>query len=183
MRIDLTTGLLQQAKFIVSPNYNNRSNSDDINLLVIHGISLPAGEFGGDAVIQLFTNTLDTTDSQFADLQDLQVSAHLWIRRSGEVIQFVPFQYRAWHAGISSFQGRENCNDFSIGIELEGTDTLPYAEIQYQQLIAIIKTLRKVYPAITTDRIVGHADIAPGRKTDPGSAFDWHIVKEGLELA
>lgn len=175
--INQKTGLLDGATFIASPNCNQRPPETEINLLVIHGISLPAGKFGGDEVQALFTNTLDiAADPAFTPLADLHVSAHLFIRRDGTVIQFVPLHLRAWHAGVSHFEGRDNCNDFSIGVELEGTDEIPYTVVQYQQLVIIIRALQKSYPRITPERIVGHSDIAPGRKTDPGPAFDWHYL-------
>jgi AmpD protein len=168
--IDAQNGLLIPARFIASPNANTRPENSKINMLVIHGISLPEGKFGGEDVIHLFLNQLEY-------MKDLKVSSHLFIRRSGEIIQFVPFHLRAWHAGVSFFDGEKNCNDFSIGIELEGTDTLPYEEVQYQLLKDIIILLKKTYPDITDKRIVGHSDIAPGRKTDPGFAFEWSRIQ------
>jgi len=168
MQINSVTGLIEDIVFIASPNFNERPPNIKIDLLVIHGISLPAGSFGGDEVRKLFLNQHET--------MMLRVSAHLFVRRDGSLIQFVPFNRCAWHAGVSKWQGRENCNDFSIGIELEGTDTLPYEDIQYQRLNSIIVALNQHYPAITKDRIVGHSDIAPGRKTDPGPAFCWEKI-------
>ena len=147
-------------------------------LLVIHGISLPEGRFGGPYIEDLFLNRLDmAADPSFAELEGLRVSAHALIRRDGEVVQFVPFTLRAWHAGVSSFRGRQACNDFSVGIEMEGADSVPYEDAQYESLNALIAALRTVYPAVTPDAIVGHADIAPGRKTDPGPAFDWNGIR------
>lgn len=158
-----------------SPNYNARPDPNDLSLLVIHNISLPPGRFGGQQVEQLFCNCLDWNEHPFfATIQGLEVSSHLFIRRNGEIIQFVPFHERAWHAGRSEFQGRSGCNDFSIGIELEGTDDTPYEPVQYEHLARVTCTLMRAYPAITLDRIVGHSDIAPGRKTDPGPTFDWN---------
>jgi len=173
--IDKDTGLLTGAdKFILSPNHNERPENTEIDLLVIHGISLPPAEFGGPYIEALFTNTLDPRcHPYFQQIADLRVSAHVLIRRRGEIIQFVPLNKRAWHAGVSEFQGRNNCNDFSIGIELEGTDTQAYEEIQYQQLARLARVICQTYPAITCDHIVGHSEIAPGRKTDPGQAFNW----------
>jgi AmpD protein len=143
-------------------------------LLVIHNISLPAGQFGGQCIEQLFTNCLDySTHPDFSDLQGLHVSAHLLIDRHGTVTQFVPLCRRAWHAGESEYGGQAGCNDFSIGIELEGTDDCPYTEQQYQALAKMTEHIRDLHPAISTDRIVGHSDISPGRKSDPGKAFDW----------
>ena len=143
-------------------------------MLVIHNISLPPGCYEGDCVERFFTNCLDWDEHPYFDeIRGVEVSAHLLIRRSGELVQFVDFDQRAWHAGQSSFQGRENCNDFSIGIELEGTDEEPYTEAQYSALSEIAAALIRHYPLLETDRIVGHSEIAPGRKTDPGPAFDW----------
>jgi AmpD protein len=174
MHINKTTGLIDGVNFISSPNYNRRPEECEIDLLVIHGISLPPGQFGGEEVVALFTNTLNyTTHPYFETLKDIKVSSHLFIRRHGAIIQFVPFHLRAWHAGASHFQGRENCNDFAIGVELEGTDEIPYTDEQYQQLVKVVHALQNAYPAITAQRIVGHSDIAPGRKTDPGPSFDW----------
>lgn len=157
-----------------SPHCDDRPDANDISLLVIHNISLPAGVFGRDDVVHLFMGTLDCeAHSSYSSLVGMTVAAHLFIRRNGDVIQFVPFHRRAWHAGESCFEGRENCNDFSIGIELEGTDTWVYTYDQYKSLAAITKTLMHEYPAITTQRIVGHNTISPSRKTDPGQSFDW----------
>lgn len=167
-------GWLNGCQQVASPNCDERPDSEDINLLVIHGISLPPGEFGGPWIEKLFTNCLPTDEhAYFEQIHELRVSAHCLIRRDGCLIQFVPFEKRAWHAGQSCFDGRERCNDFSIGIELEGTDELAYSDAQYQTLNALIAIIQQRYPAISRQRIVGHSDIAPGRKTDPGSAFDW----------
>ncbi len=158
----------------LSPNCDARPETSDIDLLVIHGISLPSGVFGGTHVTQLFCNTLDTTaHPDFASLSEVRVSAHMFVDRMGSVTQFVPLQARAWHAGESTFQGRENCNDFSIGIELEGADTIPYTVIQYRVLAGITDCLMERWPAICRSRVVGHRDVAPGRKTDPGESFSW----------
>jgi len=149
-----------------------------IDLLVLHNISLPPGEFGGPWIDQLFLNRLDpAAHPYFAEIAHLRVSAHLLIRRDGSLTQYVPFHRRAWHAGVSSFQGREGCNDFSIGIELEGSDHQPFAPAQYEVLAPVVAALRSAYPAITPDRIVGHSDIAPGRKSDPGPCFDWQRLR------
>lgn len=165
---------LQDARKNPSPNQNERPDSTDVDLLVIHNISLPPGQFGGDSIERFFTNTLDHTRHPFfKEIEGLEVSAHLLIRRDGEILQFVPLNQRAWHAGRSNFQGRENCNDFSIGIELEGTDIYPYTGQQYTALAKITRQIQQHYPKISRDRITGHSDIAPGRKTDPGPAFDW----------
>lgn len=156
---------------IVSPNHDARPPGTAINMLVIHNISLPPGEFGGDAILRLFTNTLDTgAHPYFAQLKGLKVSAHFLIRRNGGIIQFVPCNKRAWHAGVSSWQGIPSCNDFSVGIELEGDDSTPFNEEQYVALARLTRRLKRTFPV---RHIVGHSDIAPGRKTDPGPCFDW----------
>jgi AmpD protein len=174
LAIDKATGLLMDTLYIPSPNVDDRPADAQIDLVVVHGISLPPGEYGGPYIEQLFTNTLDPARHPFfAEIEGLKVSAHILIRRNGEIIQFVPFHRRAWHAGESAFQDRKRCNDFSIGIELEGTDSEPYSEAQYSQLAELIACLMRNYPAINPDRITGHSDIAPQRKTDPGPAFDW----------
>jgi len=185
LKVDKPSSLLMDIPYIASPNCDDRPVEDDINLIVLHGISLPAGQFGGPYVEHFFTNRLDhTADPGFDEIKDMRVSAHLFIRRDGSIIQFVPFQKRAWHAGKSQFEGREACNDFSIGIELEGTDEIEYTDSQYQQLGMVVGAILAAYPSISRDRITGHSDIAPGRKTDPGSAFDWtklaHVLDERL---
>jgi N-acetyl-anhydromuramoyl-L-alanine amidase len=159
---------------VPSPNSDARPPGSEPSLIVVHGISLPPGEFGGPWIDRLFTNTLPVDAHEyFATIDKLRVSAHLLIRRDGEIRQYVPFTARAWHAGDSSWCGRQRCNDFSIGIELEGTDDVAYAEVQYARLAAVIATLRGKYASLRAAEIVGHEDIAPGRKTDPGPAFDW----------
>ncbi|MGJ8668436.1 MAG: 1,6-anhydro-N-acetylmuramyl-L-alanine amidase AmpD [Oceanococcus sp.] len=164
-----------------SPNHNQRPAGEAISLLVIHGISLPPDHFAGPAVQQLFCNQLDANaHPYFAEIKELRVSAHLFIRRAGSMIQFVSFDDRAWHAGVSEFAGRDNCNDFSIGIEMEGNDSRPYTQAQYRQLLAVTRLLSQRYPRITQERVVGHCDIAPGRKTDPGPYFDWATYKAAL---
>lgn len=170
----ISSGLYQGARYLASPNCDERADEGDISLLVVHGISLPPSKFGGPCIDQLFTNCLNPVeDPYFAEIHQLRVSSHLLIRRDGEVVQYVPFHQRAWHAGISEFSGRERCNDYSIGIELEGTDEIPYEPIQYQRLAEVSREIMLEYPHITKERIVGHCDIAPGRKTDPGPVFDW----------
>jgi AmpD protein len=177
MKVDRVTTLLDPVRYLPSPNCDERPKDTVINLLVIHSISLPPGQFGTGDVAHFFCNQLDfSRDPYYATLVDLKVSSHLFIDRLGAITQFVPFEKRAWHAGKSSFQGRENCNDFSIGIELEGTDTQCYEKAQYKQLARVINTLREYYPEILRRRIVGHADIAPGRKTDPGTSFEWSYL-------
>ncbi|MBT0585545.1 1,6-anhydro-N-acetylmuramyl-L-alanine amidase AmpD [Alteromonas oceanisediminis] len=164
-----------------SPFADERASSTEPNLLVVHNISLPPGEFGGDDVERLFLGTLDAKKHPFfAEIAHLTVSAHLFIRRDGELIQFVPLTRRAWHAGVSSFQGQVKCNDFSIGIELEGTDVTPYTDTQYEVLTAVTQAIQAAYPAISLGRIVGHNDIAPGRKTDPGASFDWARFRQTI---
>lgn len=168
------SGYYLPAKQIASPFYNQRPAASKISLLVIHCISLPEGVYGGREIEQLFTGCLDChAHPSFAALEGLEVSAHCVIRRAGEVEQYVPFEKRAWHAGISCFDGVPGCNDYAIGIELEGTDKTDYTEEQYRSLATLTRQLQQHYPAITQKRIVGHSDIAPGRKTDPGVRFDW----------
>ncbi len=182
MQIDIEGDLLLNARQVVSPNYNERPAGVEVDLLVIHNISLPPGEFGGPYIDAFFTNELDPTlHPYFAEIIFLQVSSHCLIRRDGEIIQYVPFSKRAWHAGASQFANRENCNDFSIGIELEGTDLVPYTEVQYLILAKLISALQKIYPGITKERIVGHSTIAPERKTDPGPAFNWNLLARLLD--
>ena len=167
-------GWLADAEPCASPNCNDRPAPAEVSLLVIHSISLPPGEYGSGCVRQFFCNELDwDAHPYFDEIRGMEVSAHLLIERDGSALQFVPFDRRAWHAGVSSFEGRENCNDFSIGIELEGSDTEAYTDAQYSALAAITGELMAAYPAITPDRITCHSDIAPGRKTDPGPGFDW----------
>lgn len=169
-----------------SPHYDDRPTGETISLLVIHNISLPAGEFATEpelsAVDALFMGNLTShVHPGLSSLQGMRVSAHCVIWRDGRIFQYVPFAKRAWHAGVSQFAGRERCNDYSIGIELEGTDDLPYTEQQYQSLIQLTLFLCQQYPAITPDRITGHSDIAPGRKTDPGIAFDWMRFRSAIK--
>ena len=176
--------MLAQARKIPSPNQSSRSSESEISLLVIHNISLPPGEFGGGHVDELFCNSLDPDcHPYFTEIVRLRVSAHLLIDREGCITQYVPFDQKAWHAGQSCFEGRENCNEFSIGIELEGTDDSSFTDAQYQTLADVSGLLMKHYPAITPERIVGHSDIAPGRKTDPGECFDWHRYLASLTLS
>ena len=163
-----------EARQCPSPNHDERPTGTLIDLLVIHNISLPPGEFGGPWIDDLFLNRLDPdAHPYFRDICGLHVSAHLLIRRDGELVQYVPLSKRARHAGESTFQGRNQCNDFSIGIELEGTDDIPYTEAQYQILAQVTRKIMQAYPAITPEHIIGHSDIAPGRKADPGPAFNW----------
>jgi AmpD protein len=166
--------ILASAEYCPTTHCDDRPISSDISLLVIHNISLPPNEFGGDYIKYFFTGCLDPKlHPYFASIYQMRVSAHCLIKRNGHIIQFVPFDKRAWHAGFSSFQGLDKCNDYSIGIELEGADHIAYTDQQYQSLSQVTKLLIQDYPAITLGKIVGHNDIAPGRKTDPGIAFDW----------
>ncbi len=174
LAIDLGRGLLAGVRFLPSPNCDLRPDGMPVDVLVIHNISLPPGQFGGGAIEALFCNTLDCSAHPFyKELEGLKVSSHLLIRRDGEIVQFVPFHLRAWHAGASCCEGRTRVNDFSVGIELEGTDYTPFEQAQYRALAAVTRALMRDYPAITPARIFGHSDIAPGRKTDPGPHFDW----------
>lgn len=164
-----------------STNFDSRPAGVDVDVLVIHNISLPAGRFGGPFIHELFANSLNCEQhSSFSDLRGLRVSSHLLIDRCGGISQFVSFNDRAWHAGVSQFRGRDNCNNFSIGIELEGCDDKAYTAAQYRELVAVTHTLQSRYQQLTRDNIVGHCDIAPGRKTDPGAAFDWTHYKKAL---
>lgn len=170
---DLLTpdGALHGIRFIPSPNQDDRPQDEAVRLLVVHAISLPPGQFGGDGVERLFTNQLDpAAHPYYQTLVGLRVSAHFLIRRDGSVVQFVSCDRRAWHAGVSTWRGQERCNDFSIGIEMEGCDECPFEDTQYRRLAELVGVLRQRYPI---EDIVGHADIAPGRKTDPGPCFDW----------
>jgi len=170
MKLD-PNGRLRGCRFVASPNHDERPAGEAITLLVVHSISLPPGEYGGDAIERLFTNRLDpAAHPYFREIEGLEVSAHFLIRRDGEPVQFVPTTRRAWHAGASSWRGRERCNDFSIGVELEGTDDSPFEPAQYRTLASLIGALRAHYPL---RELAAHSDIAPGRKTDPGPGFDW----------
>jgi len=173
--------LLTDSTHRITANQDQRPLDVDISLIIVNGISLPAGHFGGPYIEQLFNNHLDCSrNSDFRDLEGVKVSAHVLIRRNGDVTQFVPFGNRAWHAGISSYHGRTDCNDFSIGIELEGVDYCDYGQEQYEQLARICRLLLHEYPLLSTDRIVGHCDVAPGRKTDPGNHFSWSTFRSLL---
>ena len=179
--LHIQSGWLTAARAVPSDNFEPRPVGFVPQLLVIHNISLPPGQFGGDSIERFFTNTLDWDEHPFfGEIRDARVSAHLLIRRDGELLQFVSFDDRAWHAGVSCYGDRENCNDFSIGIELEGTDSLPYTDAQYRALQAVTRALLQTYPGMSREHIAGHSDIAPGRKTDPGPAFDWSRYLQGL---
>lgn len=174
-------GLLRPASQCPSPNQDERPPGAEPELIVIHGISLPPGRFGGRYVDDFFTNCLDpSAHPYFEEIHGLSVSAHLLIRRDGGIVQFVPFQRRAWHAGASSWRGRVACNDYSIGIELEGTDDRPYTAHQYDVLGGVLRALLDTYPRLDARTIAGHCDVAPGRKTDPGPAFDWLRLYDSL---
>ena len=172
---------LQHAEQHASPYCDVRPDPEDVALLVIHGISLPPGEYGGDLITRLFTDHLpDDLPPRLQELRDLKVSSHLLISRTGEIQQFVPFHLRAWHAGESVWRGRPGCNDFAVGIELEGCDDEAYTDDQYKALVAASRALMIKYPRLGLDTVVGHSEIAPGRKTDPGGAFDWGRFLRGL---
>lgn len=177
-------GLMPQARLCLSPNFDERPAACTPELIVIHNISLPPNEYGGDGIDQLFTNTLDKNEHPFyAQIHTLRVSSHLLIRRDGELVQYVPFDKRAWHAGVSSYLGREVCNDFSIGIEMEGSDFEPFTQAQYEVLETTIKQLLDNYPSLSAAEITGHEHIAPGRKTDPGPYFDWQRLSEVFKVS
>jgi len=166
---------------VPSPNCDARPAGSEVSLIVIHGISLPPGQYGGPEIDRLFTNRLDAAaHPYFAAIAGLRVSTHLLIRRDGELVQYVPFTLRAWHAGESCYDGCSACNDFSIGIELEGQDHEAYTAIQYEQLAAVLQILIETFPRLSAERIAGHSDVAPGRKTDPGPAFDWNSLQQRL---
>lgn len=172
--VHAATGLLAGVRQVVSPHQDERPPGTEADLIVLHGISLPPGEFGGPWIDRLFTGSLPPgAHPYFAQIAGARVSAHLLIRRDGTPVQYVPFGARAWHAGLSQYEGRSACNDFSIGIELEGTDDVPYEAAQYATAAAVIDALLRAYSGLSASRIVGHSDIAPGRKTDPGPSFDW----------
>lgn len=174
MHIDVESGLIREARQVSSPNFDSRPPDCCADLIIVHGISLPPGEFSGEWIDRLFTNTVDpAAHPYFCEIADLRVSSHLLIRRDGELVQYVPLVKRAWHAGVSCYQGREQCNDYSIGIELEGTDEIPYTDRQYDMLGTVVQALRTAFPSLANAPIVGHCDVASGRKTDPGPAFDW----------
>jgi AmpD protein len=174
MKVNVTSGVVEAARFVPSSNCDARPAAVRPEILIIHAISLPPGQFGGPGIEQLFCNSLDPmAHPYYAEITGLEVSAHLLVRRDGELVQFVPLHLRAWHAGQSQCEGRARVNDFSIGIELEGCDDTPFEDVQYRVLAQLTRALLQAYPAITPARIFGHSDISPGRKTDPGPHFDW----------
>lgn len=182
MRVNPGAGLLDKARQRPSPNRDERPTGVPVDLIVIHNISLPPGEFGGPWIDDLFCNRLDPeAHPYFAGIHTLRVSSHLLIRRDGAVVQYVPFHQRAWHAGESCYQGRRRCNDYAIGIELEGTDWLPFEAAQYTMLETVVAALLHAYPTLDSERITGHSDIAPGRKTDPGPCFERARFQKGLQ--
>jgi AmpD protein len=179
--IDTDSGLLRGVRQVLSTHCDERPPGAAADLIVVHNISLPPGEYGGPYIEQLFTgNLLVAAHPYFATIPAGRVSAHALIRRDGAVVQFVPFGERAWHAGVSSWRGRAACNDFSIGIELEGVDDVPYEPAQYRALAGLVTALCRAYPGLSSERLVGHDEIAPGRKTDPGASFDWPRLRQLL---
>lgn len=182
MTIDPATGLLIGVRQVLSTHFDVRPAGVEPELIVVHGISLPPGEFGGPWIDSLFTGNLPPEVHPYFRTVRGRVSAHVLIRRDGQILQYVPFGARAWHAGQSEYLGRSACNDFSIGIELEGTDDIPYTDAQYEQLPLLVDALLVAYPRLSSTHITGHSDIAPGRKTDPGPAFDWKRFREALAL-
>ena len=184
MKIDPATGLLIGARQVLSPHCDARPVGALPELLVVHGISLPPGEFGGPWIDRLFTGTLSPdAHPYFRTIATQRVSAHALIRRDGQIVQYVPFGERAWHAGQSTWAGRTACNDFSIGVELEGTDDTPYTDAQYQGLAELLAALLAAYPSLTQQAVVGHSDVSPGRKTDPGASFEWPRLRTELDAA
>jgi len=181
VKLDPSSDRLLGARQVASPNFDDRPDGCGISLIVIHGISLPPGVYGGPEIDRFFTNRLEPGEHPyFEEIAHLRVSSHLLVRRDGEVVQYVPLLKRAWHAGESSFDGCSACNDFSIGIELEGQDEEPYTPVQYERLADVIHTLIGAFPELSTQRLAGHCDIAPLRKTDPGPAFDWEQLRQRL---
>jgi AmpD protein len=181
MKVDRQTGWIDAVRRVDSPNHDTRPSGVSPDLVVIHGISLPPGEFGGSGIDELFCNVLDpTAHPYYGEICHLRVSSHVLITRDGKITQYVSFLDRAWHAGPSSYCGRTNCNDFAVGIELEGTDDMPYEPVQYRTLAALITALRSSFGSLEHAELVGHSDIAPGRKTDPGPYFDWDHLHQLL---
>jgi AmpD protein len=183
LQVDTASGYLTQARQVATPNFDARPPGSSLDLIVVHGISMPPAEFGGPWIDKLLTNSL-TVDAHphFKEVADLRVSTHLLIRRDAELVQYVSLNDRAWHAGVSNYQGRERCNDFSIGIELEGADGIAYEPVQYRRLAETIAALCASYPSLSRDRVLGHSDIAPGRKGDPWDVFDWPRLRALLRV-
>jgi N-acetyl-anhydromuramoyl-L-alanine amidase len=183
LQVHVPTGLLTGVRQVLSPHFDSRPPAVATDLIVVHGISLPPGEYGGPWIDRLFTGQLPPQHHPyFATIEGARVSAHLLIRRDGEIVQFVPFHERAWHAGVSTFKGRTACNDFSIGIEMEGADDEAYTSEQYVAAASAIRALIAAYPVMGAQQVLGHSDIAPGRKTDPGPAFDWDHFRRLLQV-
>jgi N-acetyl-anhydromuramoyl-L-alanine amidase len=185
LNVEARSGWLTGVRRVLSPNCDSRPEGVKPDLIVVHGISLPPGEFGGPWVDRLFTNALPASvHPYFATIADLRVSAHVLVQRDGTPVQYVPFHMRAWHSGASSHRGRDACNDFAVGIEMEGTDDTPYEPAQYRTLAALIRSLELAYPSLHGCDVVGHCDVSPGRKSDPGPAFDWPLLRQllGREL-
>jgi N-acetyl-anhydromuramoyl-L-alanine amidase len=184
VKVDLKNGIMQGVRQVASPNFDARPVGVVADLIVVHGISLPPGEFGGPWIDRLFTNSLPVDiHPYFQEIGELRVSSHLLVARDGALTQFVKFTDRAWHAGESRYEGRTACNDFSIGVELEGVDTIPYEAAQYDTLAEVVAALCDAYPRLSSERLVGHSDISPGRKTDPGPAFDWERAQRCISAA
>jgi AmpD protein len=182
--IDRATGFLTGVRQVLSPHFDARPSGALPELLVVHGISLPPGEFGGPWIDRLFTGTLPWDEHPyFKQIEGLRASAHALVRRDGQIVQYVPFGERAWHAGQSAWRGRTGCNDFSIGVELEGTDDMPYTDAQYEALAALSAALIATYPSLSAQTIAGHSEVSPGRKTDPGPSFDWARFRALLDQA
>ena len=180
--MNIKNHLIENIKFLQSPNFDIRPKKIDISLIVIHSISLPPTIFGNEYVENFFLNKLEIEDNEYINsIKDMKVSSHIYIKRTGEIIQFVPFDKRAWHAGESSYKNVKNCNDYSIGIELEGCEDISFEDIQYNKLSEIIDCLIQNYPNINSERIVSHSEIAPGRKSDPGPLFDWKRLKSMIK--
>jgi AmpD protein len=181
LRVDALTGLIPGARQVLTDHFDARPGNAPPELLLIHNISLPPAQFGGPWIDRLFTGTLPRDAHPFfREIPEGRVSTHVLIRRSGEIVQYVPFGNRAWHAGRSDYRGRAECNDYSIGIELEGTDDLPYEDAQYAQLTALVRALLAAYPSLSREHIAGHSEVAPGRKTDPGASFDWERFRASV---
>ena len=179
--MEIENHIFNNIKFLNSPNFSKRPEKSDIRLIVIHSISLPPEVYGNNYVEDFFMNKLNISDHDyFNEIKDIRVSSHIYIKRTGEMIQFVPLNMRAWHAGESCYKGIDDCNNYSIGIELEGTDNDHFSNQQYQSLIQISKLIIKNYPKINKNTIVGHSDISPGRKTDPGNKFEWRRYLDAL---
>jgi AmpD protein len=181
LKVETATGLLIGVRQVLSPHRDARPSQTQPELIIVHGISLPPNEFGGPWIDRLFSGTLPwDAHPYFRQIEGLRASAHVLLRRDGQLTQYVPFGERAWHAGVSQYRTRSGCNDFSIGVELEGADDIPYTDAQYAQLVELIAALIAAYPSLAPEHIVGHSDVAPGRKSDPGPSFDWVRLRARL---